>query len=85
MKRGWPADFPIVQFPNPPLIVALLADLAGRLTSGKAHSYALAVFYIALAIWAYEELRRGDNWFRRTLGVAFSIYIFVQLARALRT
>jgi hypothetical protein len=81
--KGWPADFPIVQFPNPPLIVALLASLAGRYTHGREHAYASAIFYIALAIWAYEEARRGDNWFRRLLGCAFLIYIVVELEQSL--
>jgi hypothetical protein len=76
----WPAGFPLVQFPNPPLIVALLASLAGHFTHGTAHRVALAVFYVALSAWAYEELRRGDNWFRRLLGLGFLIYIVVSLS-----
>jgi hypothetical protein len=72
-----------VQFPNAPLAVALLASLTGSLTHGRAHNYATAIFYIALGIWAYEEARHGANWFRRLLGLGFSIYIVVQLARAL--
>jgi hypothetical protein len=81
MSRGWPADFPIVQFPNPPLIVALLTGLAERFTHGREHAYLSAISQLALGIWAYEEARRGSNWFRRLLGLAFSIYIVVQLAR----
>jgi hypothetical protein len=80
----WPAGFAIVQFPNPPLIVALLAGVAGRLTDGAGHRLALAVFYLALGLWAYEEARHGDNWFRRLLGLGFSIYILSSLTRALR-
>jgi hypothetical protein len=83
-RRGWPANFPIVQFPNAPLAVALLASLAGGLTHGRAHDDATAIFYVALGIWAYEEARRGDNWFRRLLGTVFLVYIVVQLARSLR-
>jgi hypothetical protein len=79
-RSGWPPGFPVVQFPNPPLIVALLASLAGHFTHGTAHRVALAIFYVALSAWAYEELRHGDNWFRRLLGLGFLIYIVVSLS-----
>jgi hypothetical protein len=79
----WPADFTVVQFPNPPLIVALLASVAGHFTHGTGHRLAQAVFYLAFGLWAYEELRAGENWFRRLLGLGFSIYILVSLTRAL--
>ena len=65
-------------------MIALLAGLAGRLTSGDAHRASLGVFYMALSIWAYEEARRGDNWARRALGVGFLLYIAFELSRALR-
>ena len=83
MSLSWPRGFALVQFPNPPLITALLAALLGALTGGTIHRAALAVFYLALTIWAYEEARRGDNWFRRALGVCFLVYLTVTLARAL--
>lgn len=57
-----------MQFPNPPLLVALVASVAGRGLSGGAYRVAQAIFYIGLVAWAYEEARRGDNWFRRLLG-----------------
>jgi hypothetical protein len=80
----WPADFAVVQFPNPPLIVALLASAAGHfINGGTGHRLSQAVFYLALGLWAYEEARHGDNWFRRVLGLGFSIYILVGLTRAL--
>jgi len=82
-RSGWPAGFAIVQFPNPPLIVALLASVAGHFIHGTGHRSALSVFYVALSVWAYEEARHGDNWFRRLLGLGFSIYIIVSLAQAL--
>jgi hypothetical protein len=88
MKRlprwSWPADFAIVQFPNPPLITALVASLAGHATQGLAHRLALAIFYLALSIWAYQEVLHGDNWFRHLLGLGFGIYIVVSLTQALR-
>jgi hypothetical protein len=82
-ELSFPRRFPIVQFPNLPLIVAFLAGGAGRFLDGSAHSYAAAVSYLAVAIWAYEELVNGVNWFRRLLGLAFVILMIVHLAHAL--
>ena len=79
-QHGWPADFPVAQFPNAPLAVALGASLVGRLTHGRADDYATAVFHAALAIWAYLELTQGTNWFRRALGAAGLAYVVVGLA-----
>ena len=82
-QRGWPASFPLAQFPNAPLIVALVASLAGRSLDGRAHDYATAVFYVALGIWAYLEVTDGANWVRRLVGVAGLAYVVVELAAAL--
>ncbi len=81
----WPRRFPLVQFPNPPLVLARLADLGARITSGTAHRWLLALFYTSLSAWAYEEARHGDNWFRRALGLGFAVYILLQLSRSLRS
>jgi hypothetical protein len=78
-----PRRFPIVQFPNLPLIVALAADVVGNFVTGSAHSYATSVSYLALTVWAYEELANGINWFRRLLGLAFLILLIVRVAHAL--
>jgi hypothetical protein len=80
---GWPSSFVIVQFPNPPLILALLASVAGHLTHGMAHRVALSIFYVTLSMWAYEEARYGANWFRHLLGLGFSVYIVISLTQAL--
>lgn len=82
MHAGWPARFPIVQFPNPPLMLALLAGVAGRVADGTPHRVALAVSYLALGVWAYEEAVRGENWFRRALGIGFGAYLVVSLTHA---
>lgn len=84
LRWSWPKAFPLVQFPNPPLIGALLASAAARLTEGEAHRVLTAIFYVALGIWAYEEARHGVNWFRRLLGLAFAVYVVVSLAHALQ-
>jgi hypothetical protein len=65
------------------LLVALAASVTGRLTDGVGQACASSVFYVALSIWAYEELARGVNWFRRLLGAAVLVYIVVRLATAL--
>jgi hypothetical protein len=82
---SWPRGFAIVQFPNPPLIAALIASLVAQLAHGTAHRGATAVFYLALAVWAYQEAAHGDNWFRRTLGVGFCVYLVLALTRALHS
>lgn len=64
-------------------MVALVASVVGRFTHGTGHRLVLSVFYVALSVWAYEEARHGDNWFRRSLGLGFSLYIVLSLTRAL--
>ena len=78
-----PRRFPIVQFPNLPLIVAFLAGAAAKFLNGSAHSYAASASSLAMTIWAYEELAYGVNWFRRLLGLAFVILLIVRVAHAL--
>jgi hypothetical protein len=82
---SFPRRFPIVQFPNLPLIVAALAGAAGKFPflDGSAHSYAASVSYLAMTIWAYEELVHGASWFRRLLGLAYVILLVVRMADAL--
>jgi hypothetical protein len=82
-QRGWPAGFPLVQFPNAPLIVALGAVLVAALTTGTLHDYARATFYAAVAAWAWLELTAGANWFRRALGAAAFVYVVAKVAAAL--
>ena len=77
---GYPRRFPVVQFPNLPLIVALIAGHGSRYFRGTGHAYLLAVGYLAMTIWAYEELARGTNWFRRLLGLVF-VVILVNASR----
>ena len=82
-ELGFPRRFPIVQFPNLPLIVALLAAEAGTFIDGAGHRYAVAVAYLATAIWAYEELVQGVNWFRHLLGLVVAIVLIMRVAGAL--
>jgi len=50
---------------------------------GSVHADASAVSYLALAIWAYEELIYGVNWFRHLLGLAYVVSTTTHLAVAL--
>jgi hypothetical protein len=81
---GFPRRFPILQFPNPPLIVAFLAGGAATLTQGTGHFYLRSVAYLATTIWAYEELVDGVSWFRRLLGLAVLIVLVVRIADAIQ-
>lgn len=68
-QEGCPRRFPIVQFPNPPLLAAFAGwGLASR-TAGPAHDVGRALSVVGLAVWAGEEAIAGTNWFGRALGV----------------
>ena len=70
----------VAQFPNPPLIVALVAVLVSWIAGeGSVYDVARAVFYVALTVWAWEEATRGVNLFRKALGAAGLIYVVVSL------
>ncbi len=72
-----------MQFPNAALIIAFLGgQVAGHL-HGQSHADASAISFLALTIWAYEELFHGVNWFRHLLGLAYLISTAVHLALAL--
>jgi hypothetical protein len=82
-QLGWPRDFPIVQFPNAPLIVAFLAGAAAARTHDAGHAYLAAISFLATGVWAYEELLHGVNWFRHLLGLGYAISTAAHLALAL--
>ncbi|MHB8242774.1 MAG: hypothetical protein ACYDHN_12400 [Solirubrobacteraceae bacterium] len=84
-RWGWPQRFPLVQFPNPPLALALAAGAAARATAGTGHRLFTAASYVALSVWSYEEAHRGANWFRRLLGAGVAIYTIVSLANAINS
>ena len=67
-QQGWPASFPVAQFPNAPLLLALGGAAVAAATDDSVHAYARATFYVGLTAWAWEELADGANWFRRALG-----------------
>jgi hypothetical protein len=82
-RLSFPRSYPIVQFPNAPLILAFVSGLVAHDSQGHVHSYAQAISYLAMAVWAYLELFQGVNAFRRVLGLAYTISTAVHLANAL--
>ena len=78
----WPRRFPLVQFPNNALIIAFVAGQLAAILHGAGRADARAVTYVAIIIWAYEELVDGVNWFRHLLGLAYVSSTAVHLARA---
>jgi hypothetical protein len=84
LQFGWPRGFPLVQFPNAPLIAAFVGGVAASMLHGVGHREALAVSYLAMVIWAYLELVSGVNWFRHLLGLVYVISTVTHLAMAIR-
>jgi len=82
-QRGWPARFPVAQFPNAPLWVALVGRAIAVMTDGSVHAYARAAFYAGLAAWGLGELTSGVNLARRAMGAAGLLYAVVKVADAL--
>jgi hypothetical protein len=82
-QRGWPARHPVVQFPNPPLIVAATGFLLAVVTTGSVADYGRATFYAGLAVWAWLELTDGANRLRRVLGAAGLVLVVVKVGEAL--
>jgi hypothetical protein len=69
-QQGWPARYVLVQLPNAPLLVGLIA---GALPGTVARVVATA----GLGVWAAMELAQGVNAFRRGLGAAVLAYLVV--------
>jgi hypothetical protein len=69
---SFPRRFPLVQFPNDPLILAFLAgELAGRL-HGSGHDYASAVSYLAMSFGLTRSWRMGSTGFAICWGSSMS-------------
>ncbi len=78
-KLGWPKRYPLVQWPNPPLIVALLASVVGWFVSGDVQDYVTAIGIIGITVWAWEEAVDGVNLFRHALGLVVLINTIIGL------
>lgn len=79
-QRGWPQGFPLVQFPNAPLLVAMGGWLVAKVTGGTVHDIANGVFTAGLVVWALLELLQGSNWVRRLLGAVVLAFQIAALA-----
>jgi hypothetical protein len=82
-QLSFPQSYPIVQFPNAPLILAFVSGLVAHQGHGREHFDAQAVSYLSMAVWAYLELFQGVNAFRRLLGLAYTVSTAIHLAGAL--
>ena len=78
-QAGWPRGFPIAQFPNPPLLLALAGWGLAAGVGGVAHDVGRVAFILGLAVWASEETVGGVNWFRRLLGAGALVWIVAGL------
>src|SRR5664279_646579 len=67
----------IVQRPNIPLLVWLVATALGWFLHGTAHTIVNGLGALALVIWAGLEIVRGVNPWRRTLGVVVLVVMLV--------
>lgn len=74
-----PRSFPIVQFPNRPLIATVLAAAIAGATHGRTSMAARILSRLALLVWSAEEIFDGANWFRRLLGVGGAVSAVAQL------
>jgi hypothetical protein len=70
-----PRRFPIFQFPNRPLIVAMLGAAVERFSGRSLPRVARIVSRLGLLVWSGEEVTTGANWFRRLLGVLGAAYV----------
>jgi hypothetical protein len=76
-----PRRYPIFQFPNAPLITAVLFRAVARTTHGPTARAASAMSALAQLLWAYQEIADGASGFRRLLGVAGAARAGSELAR----
>jgi hypothetical protein len=83
MSSGWPRQYPILQAPNAPVLVAWAFRLAARSTDGRARAVAEAGSQAALAVWAYGELASGANAVPRALGAIGLGYVAARVTRRL--
>ena len=68
----------LMQFPNAPLWVWLLATVLARVfRTGAPHTVLSILAGVSLVIWALLELLRGDSYFRRILGAAVLLAIAI--------
>lgn len=79
-QAGWPRRFPIVQFPNPPLLLAGAGWGLAAAAGGAVHDVGRVLFTAGVVVWAGEEVVGGANWFRRLLGAGALAWTAAALA-----
>jgi hypothetical protein len=84
-QLGWPRSFPIVQIPNPPLLLALAASRVATVTDGGTRRAARLSSTLGLGVWAWRETTDGVNWLRRLLGAVGLVLVAVRLAGEFET
>lgn len=80
-RASWPPDYPLFQFPNPPLLVAASGFVVSAFTDGAVQSRARGTFLAGLSAWAWLELTEGANAVRRVYGVAGLALVVVEVSR----
>jgi hypothetical protein len=60
-----------------------VAGLASKSLHGADHRYALAIAYLGMTVWAYEEFATGVNWFRHLLGLVYLVILVMRVAHAI--
>ena len=60
-QAGWPRSFPIVQFPNAPLLVAFAGWGLAAVAHGTAHDVGRLAFVAGLGVWALMEVTPGSG------------------------
>ena len=60
-QLSFPRSYPIVQFPNAPLILAFASGLLARHSRAREHAYAQAVSYLTLAICGAPRQRASPS------------------------
>jgi len=76
-QAGWPRRFPLVQAPNPPLLVAFAGRrvAAAARPGDRAERLGRLASSLGFGVWAWGETTRGANWFRRLLGLLGLVWI----------
>lgn len=77
--------YTVAQFPNPPLFIALIAVVVSWFLNDGTTFWGVsrAVFFVALTIWAWQELADGVNGFRRVLGALGLAFVIFSITRDL--
>jgi hypothetical protein len=77
--HGWPAAYPLAQFPNVPLLLSFAASALEGNLAGGAQPAARAAASVFLGVWAWLELAAGVNLWRRVLGAGGLAWVIVRL------